>query len=112
MTCHLTPSLCTHTQSDVFIFEDVTSTDSAISEISSLHRFHPPPTPVPSPIHPYVKKWNVRKSSKGKASSVVFDNQSVTGVQDMFIGNFEERRKFGVADIMNTLGIVCPAIVI
>ena len=36
---------------------------------------------------------------------MVYDNQSVIGMEDMFAGNFDERRKFGAADIMSTLGI-------
>ena len=51
------------------------------------------------------QKKQKKKDQKKYGSDITFDNQSVSGVKEMFLGNFEERRQFGVSDITNTLAL-------
>ena len=94
----------------MFIFEDVTSTASEDSDMTMARRSRAGArTSIPdSSLPQFRKRRSVQaRSSKNKMlDPIVLHNQSVLGVQDMFLGDFEERRQFGVADIMSTLGII------
>ena len=57
----------------------------------------------PTPLSPLVGKKS--KKSKTKDSVIVIENESLAGIKGLFLGNYEDRRKFGVSEIMSTLGI-------
>lgn len=88
----------------MFMVEDTAavSPDSTGSVVSETPHVSSTPHTSSSSVLRQSKK---RRRQSRHLTDVIIDNPSVISVKGLFLGNIEERRRFGVQDIINTLGI-------